>query len=256
MKISVIQPDLSWEQKETNLERLSMAIAGLPADSDLAVLPEMFSTGFSMNTGMLAEEPGSYTYSWITEEAVKSGKAICGSFIVKEKEKYYNRFVFVAPTGKTVYYNKRHLFRMGGEDAHFSAGNERVVFEYKGFRILPVICYDLRFPVWMRNRNDYDLIIVVANWPASRKFVWNTLLSARAIENQCFLAAANRVGTDREGILYSGDSVILDPKGSEIIRLPPGEPATGSAEIILGDLQEFRRKFAAWKDADEFSINV
>jgi omega-amidase len=256
MRITLLQPDIFWEDKSANLDSLGMLISKISGTTDLIVLPEMFNTGFSMNTSLLAEEGDSETFRWMKNITINYHLAVCGSYIVKERKAFYNRFFCLTPEDEVWTYDKRHLFSMGGEDRTFTQGNKRKIFTYKGFRINPVICYDLRFPVWIRNRNDYDLLICVANWPDSRRDVWNTLLKARAIENQCFVAGVNRVGRDEEGNSYSGESAILDPKGRIIINMPEAEAGHATGEIILSELEEFRKEFPAWRDADDFSLIV
>jgi predicted amidohydrolase len=256
MRITLIQPDIFWEDKPGNLDSLGMTISKVSGTTDLVVLPEMFNTGFSMNTAEISEERFSETFIWMKNLASNCRLAICGSYSVREKQKYYNRFLFVTENGESWSYDKRHLFSMGGEDINFTKGEKREIFTYKGLRISPIICYDLRFPVWIRNRNDYDLLICVANWPDSRRDVWNTLLKARAIENQCYVAGVNRVGHDEAGINYTGESVILDPRGKPVALLPDSEAAYATGEILMSDLEAFRKKFPAWKDADDFSLGV
>ncbi len=256
MRVTIIQPDILWENKPGNLNSLGKAISKLSGTTDLVVLPEMFNTGFSMNTADISELSHAETFTWMKDMASDCRLAVCGSYAVNENQKYYNRFLFINEKGESWCYDKRHLFSLGGEDKKFTKGEKRVIFTYKGFRINPVICYDLRFPVWIRNRNDYDLLICVANWPGSRRDVWNTLLKARAIENQCFVAAANRVGLDEAGINYTGESVILDPCGKPITLLPESEAAHATGEMLMSDLKSFRKKFPVWKDSDEFSLGV
>jgi len=254
MRITIIQYDISWEDKQSNLNYLEKIVSPLSGKTDLIILPEMFNTGFSMNPDKLCENPDSKTLSWMKNLAEEGKFAVCGSYIVKEAGKAFNRFVFVASDGETTNYDKRHLFSMGNEDKFFSKGKKRVIFSYRGFRIMPIICYDLRFPVWSRNRNDYDLLICVANWPESRREVWNTLLKARAIENQCYVAGANRVGTDGTGIKYSGDSAILNPRGETLQEGITNTESVITADLSLSELNAFREKFPAWKDADNFLI--
>jgi len=254
MRITIIQYDISWEDKQSNLNYLEKIVSPLSGKTDLIILPEMFNTGFSMNPDKLCENPDSKTLSWMKNLAEEGKFAVCGSYIVKEAGKAFNRFVFVASDGETTNYDKRHLFSMGNEDKFFSKGKKRVIFSYRGFRIMPIICYDLRFPVWSRNRNDYDLLICVANWPESRREVWNTLLKARAIENQCYVAGANRVGTDGTGIKYSGDSAILNPRGETFQEGITNTEFVITADLSLSELNAFREKFPAWKDADNFLI--
>ena len=255
MKISVLQTEIYWEDKSTNFSNLSELISPLYGWSDIVVLPEMFNTGFSMNPGKLSEAHEGVTFDWMKKIAEKGNFGICGSYIVKEKETYFNRWVFIGPQGEYFFYDKRHLFSIGGEGRSFSKGKSRLVFNFRGFRISPYICYDLRFPVWSRNRNDYDLMIVAANWPESRRVVWNTLLGARAIENQCFVAGSNRIGTDGEGIKYCGDSVILNARGEIIAAAGINEQCFITADISIGELIDFRRKFPVSQDADDFTIS-
>jgi len=215
----------------------------------------MFTTGFTLNAEMLAEEPEGDTFRWMEELSRKGNFAVCGSLIIRSAGNYYNRFLFVTPDGGNFYYDKRHLFSPAAENKVYSSGNIREIFSYKGFRILPVICYDLRFPVWIRNRQDYDLLICVASWPDVRREAWNTLLKARAIENLCWVAGVNRVGTDNDGLKYAGDSVVLDPLGNVMVKVNDYEPGSASTELLLPELQSFREKFPVWKDADNFIIN-
>jgi len=254
MKISLIQSDLAWLDKATNLGRFSELLSPLKGNTDIVVLPEMFNTGFSVNPGQIGEEHDGQTFIWMSEEAEAGGFGICGSYIVREGRNFYNRWLMVTPEKVSYSYDKRHLFSISGEDLRFTRGEKRIVFTFRGVRISPYICYDLRFPVWMRNRNDYDLMIVSANWPESRRSVWNTLLQARAIENQCYVAGSNRIGTDGEGIKYCGDSVIINPKGEKITLAEENTECTITADLSMAELTEFRSKFPAWKDADEFSI--
>lgn len=254
MKISLIQPDTLWEDKTGNLSCLDKALLPLHGKTDLVVLPEMFNTGFSMNTDKLGEPPEGETYQWMKEKAKRGNFGICGSYIVKSGDNFYNRFVFTSPGIEEWYYDKRHLFSMGDENAFFSPGKSKLVFTWMGIRISPFICYDLRFPVWSRNKNEYDLAIYVANWPDVRISVWNTLIKARAIENQCYVAATNRVGTDGAGLLYSGNSAVISPRGDVIISAEPFKDCSVTAEISLSELMEFRTKFPVLNDSDDFQI--
>jgi omega-amidase len=256
MKISVIQPDLAWENPQCNLENLIDLITPLNNKTDIVVLPEMFNTGFSMNPEQYSELPNEQTFSWMKNMAMNGNFGLCGSYMVKEKELFFNRWVFVSPEKEYWSYDKRHLFSMGNEDRFFSQGKIRMTFNFKNIRISPSICYDLRFPVWSRNRNDYDLMICSANWPESRRDVWITLLRARAIENQCFVAGSNRIGTDGNNIKYCGDSMIVDPRGQIISSANHNEEGSVTGEISMTELYEFRKKFPVLDDADEFTINV
>ena len=255
MKITLIQSDIIWEDKVRNLERMGEMISSIPGGTGLVILPEMFNTGFSMNPAELAEPPESVTSDWMHDMAAKYNSAICGSYIVSENSNFYNRWIFVSPDGEISIYDKRHLFSISGEEALFTRGEKRVVFNFKGIRICPNVCYDLRFPVWSRNRNDYDLLINSANWPESRRDVWITLLKARALENQCFVAGVNRIGIDGAGIRYCGDSMILGPKGELVTEGKQNEESIVSGDISFDELADFRRKFPVWKDGDNFTIN-
>lgn len=254
MKISLIQSDILWENKPGNFEKLRSQISSSKIVTDIIVLPEMFNTGFSMNVEMLAEGQVSPTSLWMKSLAEEFDAGICGSFIIRQNSSYYNRWTFVSPDGAEYHYDKRHLFSPGGEDVLFSPGKARIVFEFRGLRIAPQVCYDLRFPVWSRNRGDYDIIINSASWPQKRKSVWLTLLKARAIENQCFVAGVNRIGVDGNGISHSGDSVLFGPKGETILRAIGKREIVLSADISAEYLREFRRKFPVWKDADDFDL--
>jgi omega-amidase len=256
MKVSIIQPDLVWEDKSGNFKNLERLISPLNNLTDIVILPEMFNSGFSMKPEKLGEDPEGETFLWMKNTAVKGNFGLCGSFIVKENSDFFNRWYFVSPEKEFWYYDKRHLFSMGGEDSFFSAGKTRLVFSFRGVRVSPYICYDLRFPVWCRNRNDYDLMINSANWPESRKEVWNTLLKARAIENQCYVAGSNRTGTDGNRIKYCGDSVIIDPRGRVMASTGRDEESSFTAEISLTELNNFRKKFPVHNDADNFAITI
>jgi omega-amidase len=255
MKISIIQSDIAWEDKPLNFNNLGEIISTLYNKTDLVVLPEMFNTGFSMDPGHLSESPGTETFLWMKSVANKGNFGICGSYIIKEKNHFFNRLVFVTPEKDYWYYDKRHLFSIAGENKLFHCGTTRLVFKFRGSNISPFICYDLRFPVWCRNRNDYDLIIFVANWPESRREVWNTLLRARAIENQCYVVGANRIGTDGNGIKYCGDSMIIDPRGEIIASASQNKEIIISGEISISELSDFRKKFPVLNDTDNFTID-
>jgi omega-amidase len=256
MKISVIQPETAWENKPLNFEILSGILSPLFNKTDIVILPEMFNTGFSMNPDVLSESPEGDTLLWMRETAEKGNFGVCGSYIVKEKRKFYNRWVFVSPDNKTWQYDKHHLFTMGGEERLFTAGTAKLNFSFRGIKISPFICYDLRFPVWSRNHEGSDLIIYSANWPETRQNVWNILLKARAIENQCYVAGSNRTGTDGEGISYCGESMIIDPRGAIIENAGTEGNCSVSAEISVTGLNAFRKKFPVLKDMDDFTINT
>lgn len=256
MKISLIQFDILWEDKQGNFEKLSELLDRVPDGTDLVILPEMFNSGFSPASDILAEGPRSLTFEWMQTTSRQKGFAIAGSYMVSEGGKLFNRWVFISPEGRLFSYDKRHLFAQGGVEVNYTRGSERVVFEYMGVRICPNICYDLRFPVWSRNRNDYDLLINSANWPEVRRDVWLTLLKARAIENQCFAAGVNRTGTDGMDIKYSGDSMMIGPKGEIMASGEMYRECILSCEINIDELREFRTRFSVTGDADDFKIHL
>ena len=256
MKLTLIQPDIIWEDKFRNLERIGEMISAIPGGSDILILPEMFNTGFSMNPAELAESPESLTFDWMIEIALKYNSGVCGSYIVSDNSNFYNRWIFVSPDSEVWIYNKRHLFSISGEEALFTRGEERVVFKFRGIRICPNVCYDLRFPVWSRNRNDYDLLINSSNWPESRRDVWITLLKARALGNQCLVAGVNRIGIDGTGIKYCGDSLIFGPKGEIIAEGNQDLESVITGEISIDELSDFRKKFPVLDDADDFTLNL
>lgn len=252
MKIAALQTPLYWQDRDANLAHFQDLFKSM-GDVDLAVLPEMFTTGFSMAPEQIAEPAAGPTLAWLREIAQEYNMAITGSVAVRELGNHYNRMYWVGPEGEASY-DKRHLFRMAGEHKHYSAGTGRCIVAYRGFRVCLQVCYDLRFPVFCRNRNDYDLLIFVANWPASRRHAWSSLLTARAIENQAYVIGVNRVGEDGNGIEYSGDSVILDFLGQPLAHTSAHTPAILEADLSLADLQVFRDKFPAMLDADEFDL--
>ncbi len=254
LRISLLQAELVWENHDANRDRLAKMMDSVSETPDIFVLPEMFTTGFSMNPEKLAEEENGITVQWLKTQAASRDCVITGSIIVKEEGRYYNRLIWMRPDGSYERYDKRHLFSLAGEDKPFTAGKEKLIVECKGWRIMPLICYDLRFPVWARYNNDYDLIIYTANWPNKRNFAWKTLLRARAIENQCYVAGNNIVGTDGNGLQYSGDSCIVDPLG-ETLAEASGSPAVITAIIQPEVLHNIRTKLAFLNDADDFSIN-
>lgn len=255
LRVTLFQSDIVWEDKKDNLEKLAEKLDQLSGKSDLIVLPEMFSTGFSMNSRAMAESADGETLCTLRKLARQYEVALCGSMIATEDGRYYNRGFFIHPDGRVDHYDKRHLFRMGDEPNHYSSGKKRLIINYKEWKICLLICYDLRFPVWSRNfKNEYDLLIYVANWPASRAKVWNLLLPARAVENIAYVCGVNRVGTDGLGLKYSGDSVLIDARGQAIISCTPGVEENLTAVISMDALEDFRRKFPVWMDGDKFEI--
>ena len=255
LHIAIFQFDMVWEDAAANRMKIDQLLESVDERTELVFLPEMFITGFSVNDPELAETMDGETIRWMKLHCKEHQLALCGSIIIKEKGQYFNRLVFVEPSGEIKFYNKRHLFRMGNEESHFEQGTERLIVEYKGWRICPLICYDLRFPVWSRNRNDYDLLFYSASWPGSRDEVWNTLLKARAIENQSYVVGANRVGVDGQNIVYTGSSKILDAKGICLSEPNENEERIVTAEISMEELRKFRNSFPVLEDADKFSVN-
>ncbi len=250
LKVTIIQSELYWEDKLKNLKMFEEKIISLNESPDIIVLPEMFSTGFSMNSEGLAESMDSDTVNWMIKTSKKTNAAICGSIIIRENEKHYNRFIWVDPNGNIQFYNKRHLFSMGEEHKHYTSGSENILIQYKGWRIRPIVCYDLRFPVWCRNTDDYDALIVVANWPDKRISHWDTLIKARAIENQSYVIAANRIGQDPNDLSYTGHSSIVDPFGDTIYFSNNSDVSVQT--ISLDKLKLIRRQFPFLKDRDLF----
>ncbi len=253
LNIVIVQPDSIWLDAEKNRIKIDNLLKGLTVQPDLVLLPEMFSTGFCTDPAPVAEPMDGPTVRWMEKTAKNLNCAIAGSLIITEHDKFYNRLIFTDRHGME-WYDKRHLFCIEGEENDYTAGTKPLIIKLGLWRINFLICYDLRFPVWSRNRQNYDLLVYLSNWPAGRTDVWNTLLRARAIENQSYVAGVNRVGKDGNGIDYIGDSVLLDPKGKEIAALAPSAEGIINAAISLNELNIFRTKFPAWKDADGFSI--
>ena len=254
LKIALIQTDICWEDSRANLEKFQKLLTGMTLHPDLIVFPEMFTTGFSVNPGQHAQEMTGESILWMIKMAGELNSSLAGSMMIKDNNVYFNRFIFVTPDGNIQYYDKRHLFRMGNEESSFQAGGERKIFKYGNWRICPQVCYDLRFPVWSRNRNDYDLLIYAVNWPEPRRDVWKTLLKARAIENLSYCIGVNRIGTDGRGISYAGESMVVDGKGWILNDLKSDSEEIIYTEISLSDLRELRDDFPAHKDADNFQL--
>ncbi|SDC60905.1 Carbon-nitrogen hydrolase [Algoriphagus faecimaris] len=259
LKIALIQADLYWKDKVANFSMLEEKIWAVGEKVDLIILPEMFSTGFSMDVSELAEPMNLTACRWLQQQAAQTGAVVTGSVIIKEEKGYFNRLLWVEPNGKIQHYDKRHLFRMAQEDEHFSAGQNQPVFQWKGWKILPQVCYDLRFPVWSRNTSSegqmaYDLVFYVASWPAPRVSAWDALLPARAIENLAYSIGVNRVGTDGNKVPYCGHSAVYDFKGQSLLSLGEDEN-TEVLTLSLADLTDYRKKFPAWMDSDKFSIH-
>lgn len=253
LTLSLIQSDLFWEDKTKNLASFEREINALPREVQIVVLPEMFNTGFSMNA-RLAEDMEGEALQWMKRLSHQSGKIITGSVMIKEAGKIFNRLIWMQPNGTFYHYDKRHLFAFGGEDKVFFPGDKRLVVQVNGWKICLMVCYDLRFPVWSRQQSEpYDLLIYVANWPEKRNHAWKTLLQARAIENQCYVAGLNRVGEDGKGIRYSGDSALIDPLG-HIVDQISGRAGTLTVVQHQALLAEVRSHFPFLKDADQFLL--
>ncbi|HEC42335.1 MAG TPA: amidohydrolase [Bacteroides sp.] len=254
IKITLIQPDIIWEDIDANLARYSTIIEGFQEATEVVLLPELFSTGFSMRSRELAEPMEGKTMEWMADQADKFKFALAGSIIINDEGNFYNRLIWMQKDGSYHYYDKRHLFRMGGEDEHYSPGNKPLLVEVNGARFRLLVCYDLRFPVWSRNRNDYDILVYLANWPSPRRDVWNTLLKARALENQSYTIGVNRVGKDAMGIDYNGESMVYDARGNRIAYMEPGFTGSHTIQLSLEQLSAFRKKFPVWRDADPFML--
>ncbi|MDO6409262.1 amidohydrolase [Pantoea phytobeneficialis] len=252
LKITVLQETLSWMDGAANLRHFDGVLKGIEG-RDLILLPEMFTTGFAMEAAE-SSLPQEEVVAWLHQHAKASNALIGGSAAIQTEKGTVNRFLLVEPDGTLHQYDKRHLFRMANEHQHYVAGETREVFTWRGWRILPQICYDLRFPVFTRNRNDYDLALFVANWPAPRALHWQSLLMARAIENQAYVAGCNRVGSDGNQHQYSGDSRIISPLGEILAAAEPFARARIDAELSLEELQAYRDRFPAWRDADQFTL--
>ena len=255
ISVTLVQPDLLWENPEGNLKAISRMLDENPHDPDLIILPETFSTGFTMRTDLYAEESNGPAVTWMQQQATEREAYVTGSLIIREQGRIYNRLYWVSPEGIAGQYDKRHLFRMGREDEFFTPGTSRVVFRLGKFRFLPQICYDIRFPVFARNRNDYDVLFYVANWPVHRHQAWEILLRARAVENQAYVLGVTRVGKDGEGVDHLGGTCAIDPKGNMEGSLDE-YPGVLNVSIDLEQIRGYREKFPVWKDADRFTLET
>ncbi len=253
LKVSIVQSVIMWENIDGNLMHFGNKLDEIE-ECDLIVLPEMFTTGFSMRSSDLAESMTGKTLQWLKEKsALKNADIVC-SLIIREAGKYYNRLVWMRPDGTFETYDKRHLFRMSDEHEHFSQGSKRLIVEIKGWRICPLICYDLRFPVWSRNNESFDALIYIANWPESRRGPWQILLKARAIENQVYVVGVNRLGKDGQGTAFAGDSAVINPKGIKISKTKAFTESVESITLSLEELNDFRKKFPVGLDVDKFQL--
>lgn len=258
LTITTIQTNLIWEDKQANLKLLEQKINAIQEKTEIIVLPEMFSTGFSMQPERLAETMDGETVQWMKKISGEKKVIVTGSVIIEEGGQYFNRLIWMLPNGQYGMYDKRHLFAFANEDKHYTAGSKRLIASAKGWRINLQVCYDLRFPVWARQQSqpegpEYDLLIYVANWPERRSHAWKTLLQARAIENQCYVIGVNRVGNDGNNIYHSGDSMAIDPLG-EVLYHKKDEEDINTITIEKTHLQSIREKFPFWKDADGFML--
>ncbi|MEX2379402.1 MAG: amidohydrolase [Vicingaceae bacterium] len=265
LRVSLCQADIVWEDPQGNFKLFEQFFEQIE-QTDLILLPEMFNTGFSMRSADLAEQMDGATVNWMRKQAEIQQAVICGSLIVEEEGKYFNRLVWMKPDGTYETYDKRHLFRMANENNHFSAGNKRLIVELKGWKIMPLVCYDLRFPVWSRNRfetdrnsfakAEYDLLFYIANWPEPRVEAWKKLLAARAIENQAYVVGLNRIGTDGKDVPYSGGSRYIDTKGELMWKAEDHQTTVQTMTLSAKELADFRKKFPVGMDGDEFGLGV
>jgi omega-amidase len=256
LKVSMIQADIVWENIEENLAHYDNLLRKIDTDTDILILPEMFATGFSMNERKLAENLNGKTMTWLKTSSALYNFAITGSVIIIENDNIFNRLIWMNPSGSFEFYDKRHLFRMGLENKHYFAGTKKLIVEYHGWKICPLVCYDLRFPVWSRNAEGYDILIYIANWPSSRIYAWNSLLKARAIENQCYVLAVNRVGKDGTGTDHSGGSLIIDPNGYVLNDIIEKDEALITCKLDYRIISDLRKKFPVSEDSDNFQIII
>lgn len=259
LKVTFLQSNLVWNDFQSNLRAFNEKLNALTEATDLIVLPEMFNTGFVVEPEKIDVKAPQVSLNWMMENAKKHDTVICGSMIVKEDGNYYNRFYWIEPNGNTKYYDKRHLFSLGNEHLRFTAGQETIVIEYKGWKIKPLVCYDLRFPIWAKNtfeqgEYEYDLLIYVANWPAARNYAWKSLLVARAIENQAYVVGVNRIGPDANGTKHAGFSSVIEPKGEMISKEVENVESSQTITLSADDIKVYRERFTVGLDWDEFII--
>ncbi|MDP3558158.1 MAG: amidohydrolase [Bacteroidota bacterium] len=258
MKVTIIQTKLFWEDRDKNLEHFNSLIDKINEPTDLIVLPEMFTTGFSMSPEKIAEQHLSTSYNWLLKIAKEKNAIITGSIATKEDGNFFNRLHWVEPNGNSSFYDKRHLFRMAKEDEKYTAGKEKIIKTFGDWKIMPLVCYDLRFPVWSRNfknhKATYDVLIYVANWPEVRNYPWKQLLIARAIENQCYVIGVNRIGKDGNDFNHSGDSMVINPRGEIISKTKANEESIETISLDKIYLEEFRKLFPVALDSDDFEL--
>src|SRR5690554_2140882 len=248
IKLTILQSDIIWEQKAANIENYDRLLAQT-TETDVIVLPEMFTTGFTMHPEHLKETMDGPSVSWMKDTAREKNAAVTGTLIIEDENKHYNRCLWVFPDGTVKHYDKRHLFSMGDESKYYAAGSQRLVVDFRGWRFCPLICYDLRFPIWSRNNDNYDVLLYLTNWPSSRHYVWKSLMVARAIENQAYCVGVNRIGFDGEDTAYEGDSALIDPKGFATF-IGDHEKAE-TFQISYKELHQFRESFPVLKDQDK-----
>lgn len=254
LKIALLQSDLVWENPEQNRQNFAEKIKQINEPIDIIVLPEMFTSGFTMHPEHVFETMTGKTIVWMNEIAKRSNSAICGSLVISENGNYYNRFVFVSSDGKLAYYDKRHTFTLAGESKVYKAGSERLIIDYKGWKIHPLVCYDLRFPVWARNTDNYDVVMYVANWPKPRINAWDALLKARAIENMSYCIGVNRVGFDINNYEYPGHSAVYDGLGEQISNIKPNKEQIEIVTLNKIHLEAIRQKLKFLDDRDAFTL--
>lgn len=254
LHVAGIQANLFWENPDKNINYFETEIEKLPNEIDVIVLPEMFTSGFTMKPENVAEEMDGKSVEWMKKKAKKKNAAIAGSIVIKENNLYYNRFLFVHPSGEINIYNKRHSFTLAGEDKAYTSGTQKEIINYRGWKICPMICYDLRFPVWSRNVEDYDVLFFVANWPVTRIKAWDTLLKARAIENMSYTIGVNRIGKDVNEYIYSGNSLIVDFLGNKLAQLPKNTNGVITAVLDKSYQNKTREKLGFLSDKDSFTI--
>ena len=253
LRVSIVQSILHWEDADTNLKMFDAKLKDISSETDIIVLPEMFNSGFTMKAEKVAEEMSGKTVNWMREKAANIGAVITGSLVIKENDHYYNRLIWAQPDGIIFHYDKRHLFTMADEDKTYTAGHKKLIIEYKGWKICPLICFDLRFPVWIRNVEEYDVLIFVANWPEKRVQHWRKLLMARAIENQCYVVGVNRVGDDGAGFHYTGHSTVVDPMGENMVELHEEEKIK-NVSLVHEEILKLRRYMQFLKERDDFKL--
>lgn len=255
LSVALIQTDMVWENAPLNRKNLEIKLRKLNG-VELAVLPEMFSTGFTMSPAEIAETMEGETISWLKELGRSLNMAICGSLVIRDRESFFNRFVFVFPDGHTATYDKRHTFTLSGEDKVYAKGTEKIIIDYMGWKICPQVCYDLRFPAWSRNLEDYDVLLYVANWPQERISAWDALLKARAIENMSYCIGVNRIGSDGNGYTFNGHSAAFDGLGNQLLGLEDNEESEKVVTLKKFHLHDIREKLKFLQDRDYFTLQV